>query len=179
MQQSSIMKDRETSTQSKQYCSNTYSVEITETLQLTAECDADTPAEAEEIIRNRYRNEDYILMADNLTSVEFKIVGLPGDFRMTPHDEKIRAVENKYGLFLFRMGLTHLMDVGIRHLSPENILSAVEQIQRESQEAAEQGKFLFMTPEFQIKIIRCAEELSAFSVWELFSYIKKYVHVQE
>jgi len=35
---------------------------------------------------------------------------------MSSKTQEIRAIENKYGLALFRMGLTHLVDVGIRHL---------------------------------------------------------------
>lgn len=98
---------------------------------------------------------------------------------MTTNEEKIREIENKYGLCLFRMGLSHLADVGIRHLTPKNVQSAINQIEKESTEAAEQGTVLFMSPEFQRAIVHCAEELAAFSVWELFSYIKKYVYIQE
>ncbi len=41
---------------------------------------------------------------------------------MNSESNKIRALEDKYGLPLFGMALTHLVDVGVRHLTEENVL---------------------------------------------------------
>jgi len=47
---------------------------------------------------------------------------------MSDKMKDISAIENKYGLVLFRMGLTHLVDVGVRHLTDEYIEASVNQI---------------------------------------------------
>ena len=89
--------------------------------------------------------------------------------------KKIRDIENKYGLVLFRMGLTHLVDVGIRHLTDENVEESIAQIIAEGEADEADGVVTVMTPAFQCEILRCASELSKFSIWELFAYIKKHV----
>ena len=91
--------------------------------------------------------------------------------------KKILDIENKYGLLLFRMGLSHLVDVGHRNLSDENVREAFEQIMANAEEDKANGVMSIMTPEFQCEIVRCAAELSGFSVWSLFGYIKKHVHI--
>lgn len=91
--------------------------------------------------------------------------------------KEIRNIENKYGLVLFRMGLSHLVDVGHRNLTDENVRESVEQIMAQGEEYAANGKIPVMTPEFQCEIVRCAAELARFSIWTLFAYIKKYVEV--
>jgi len=95
-------------------------------------------------------------------------------------DEKmkeIRDIENKYGLVLFRMGLSHLVDVGHQNLTDENVEAGIEQIMAKEEDDKANGKISVMTPEFQCDIVRCAAELTKFSVWTLFAYIKKYVTV--
>lgn len=51
-----------------------YSVEITETLQLTVSCVSTSSEEAEEIIRSRYDRGEYVLSAENFTDVQFNIL---------------------------------------------------------------------------------------------------------
>jgi len=89
----------------------------------------------------------------------------------------INALENKYGLVLFRMALTHLVDVGVRNLTSENVEESVQQIMAKGEEGKADGVISVMTPEFQCDIIRCAAELARFSIWDLFYYIKKHVTV--
>lgn len=96
---------------------------------------------------------------------------------MSNEMKEIRNIENKYGLVLFRMGLSHLVDVGHRNLTDENVRESVEQIMAQVEEDAANGKLSVMTPEFQCEIVRCAAELARFSIWTLFAYIKKYVEV--
>lgn len=91
--------------------------------------------------------------------------------------KEIRNIENKYGLVLFRMGLSHLVDVGHRNLTDENVVESIRQIMVQGEEDAANGKISVMTPEFQCEIVRCAAELARFSIWTLFAYIKKYVEV--
>jgi hypothetical protein len=89
----------------------------------------------------------------------------------------IRAIEDKYGLVPFRMGLSHLVDVGIRNLTDENIEETFKQIKAKNEADIADGKIPVMTADFQCQIVRCAAELSQFSPCTLFAYIKKYVSV--
>ena len=96
---------------------------------------------------------------------------------MTDNIKAIRNLENKYGLALFRMALSHLIDVGVRHLTDENVEEAVKQITAEDERIRANGGFPVMTAEFQHSIVRCAAELAKFSIWDLFLYIKNHVHI--
>ena len=90
---------------------------------------------------------------------------------------EIIAVENKYGLVLFRMGLTHLVDVGVRHLTDENVEESFSQIMAEGEANKADGAVAIMTPAFKCEIVRCAAELAKFGIWELFAYIKNHLVV--
>jgi len=90
---------------------------------------------------------------------------------------EIRKIENKYGLMMFRMGLSHLMDVGVRHMNDETVEESIQQIMAQEEADKADGKISIMTPEFQCEIVRCAAELAQHSIWTLFAYIKKYVEV--
>ena len=90
---------------------------------------------------------------------------------------EIRMIEDKYGLLLFRTGLTHLIEVGTRHFTDENIEECFQQIQREEETDKAANRISIMTPEFKCEIVRCAAELSKFSTWDLIAYIKEYVVV--
>ena len=98
---------------------------------------------------------------------------------MSSKTQEISAIENKYGLALFRMSLTHLVDVGIRHLDDENVNEAVRQIAANEEADKANGAVPIMTAEFQCAIVRCAAELAKFSVWELFAYIKDHVAISD
>lgn len=98
---------------------------------------------------------------------------------MSKEMKEIRNIENKYGLVLFRMGLSHLVDVGHKNLTDEDVRQSVEQIMAQGEEDAANGKIPVMTQEFQCEIVRCAAELAQFSIWTLFAYIKKHVEVSD
>jgi len=97
---------------------------------------------------------------------------------MNENMKKLTAVENKYGLMLFRMGLIYLVDVGSRNLTDSNVEESIKQIIAKGDEDKENGVVSAMSPEFQCEIIRCATELSKFSIWTLFKYIKKHVYIK-
>jgi hypothetical protein len=96
---------------------------------------------------------------------------------LTQKMKEIAGLENKYGSVLFRMGLTHLVDVGVRHLTDDNVEASIRQIIAEGEINKATGVVTIMTPEFQCEIVRCASELAKFSIWELFAYIKKHVPI--
>lgn len=74
---------------------------------------------------------------------------------------------------LFRMAVSHLMDVGIRHLTEENINQTCEEIMKQDDSHS------FMTNRFQCAIVRMAGELTKFDHTHLLTYISRevYYHV--
>ena len=91
--------------------------------------------------------------------------------------KEIRNIENKYGLLLFRMGLSHLVDVG--HSNFDNSDEIIMQIMDAGEADKATGVTPIMTLEFQCEIVRCASELAKFSIWTLLNYIKKYVNTSK
>jgi len=89
----------------------------------------------------------------------------------------IAIVEEKYGLALFRMALTHLVDVGHRNLTDEHVGDSIKQIIAQAKADMANGKKTLMPPEFQCDIVRCAAELSKFSIMDLLIYIKEHFPV--
>ena len=92
--------------------------------------------------------------------------------------QAINDIENKYGLVLFRMGLTHLMDVGHRNLGDEAVEDGIVKIMSQGEKDKANGKLTILTPEYLCDVLRCATGLTRFSVWTLFAYIKKHVAVE-
>lgn len=82
-------------------------------------------------------------------------------------EKEIETLRNKYGEVLFRMGISHLMDVGIRHLTDENIEETCEELMQQDDTNS------FMTNEFQCNIIRCAGALAKLDHIELIVYIQR------
>ena len=89
----------------------------------------------------------------------------------------IRKIEDKYGLIVFRMGLTHLVDVGVRHLTDENIEETIAEIMEKEAQEKDSKRTPVITSAFQCEVVCCAGELAQFSIWSLFRYIKKNVVV--
>ena len=70
---------------------------------------------------------------------------------------------------LFRMAISHLMDVGIRHLTDENVSATCESIMQEDDSKS------FMTNEYKCELVRTAAELAKVSHIHLLVYITKNV----
>lgn len=68
---------------------------------------------------------------------------------------------------MFRMSISHLMDVGIRHLAAENIEATCEEIMQEDDSKS------FMTNEFKCDLIRLAGELTKIDHIHLLVYISR------
>lgn len=75
------------------------------------------------------------------------------------------------------MGLTHLTDVGHRNLDDDEVEESIKLVFAHDEEEKTNGKMPFMTPEFLSEVIRCAGELTQFSIWALFAYIRKHVDI--
>ena len=83
--------------------------------------------------------------------------------------KKIEKIRDRYGEFVFRGGVSHLMDVGIRNLTKEN----VEETCKEIMQSDDTGRF--MTNGFQCELVKAAYELAQISNIDLLVYIQREV----
>ena len=81
--------------------------------------------------------------------------------------KKIETVRNWYGEFVFRGSISHLMDVGIRHLTKENVEETCKQIMQEDDTGH------FMTNEFKCEIVKAAYDLAQVPHTDLLVYIQR------
>ena len=70
---------------------------------------------------------------------------------------------------MFRMAISHLMDVGIRHLDEESVERTCEKIQKEDDSRS------FMTNDFKCDLVRAAGELAKIEHIHLLVYIQREV----
>ncbi len=77
--------------------------------------------------------------------------------------DKIRSKDE----MMFRMAISHLMDVGIRHLTEENVEETCKEIMQKDDSKA------FMTNEFMCGLVRTAYELAQISHTDLLVYIQR------
>lgn len=71
---------------------------------------------------------------------------------------------------MFRMAISHLMDVGIRHLTEENITATCESIMQEDDSKA------IMSNEFKCELIRMAGDLANINHIHLLVYISREIY---
>lgn len=83
--------------------------------------------------------------------------------------KEVETIRNKYGEMIFRAAISHLMDVGIRHLTEENVEETCKSIMQEDDSRS------FMTNAFKCDIIRAAYGLSLISHIDLLVYIQREV----
>ena len=70
---------------------------------------------------------------------------------------------------MFRMAISHLIDVGIRHLDEENIERTCEEIQKEDDSRS------FMTNRFKCDLVRMAGDIAKIEHVNLLVYIQREV----
>lgn len=83
--------------------------------------------------------------------------------------KKLDAIRNGDEM-LFRMAVSHLMDVGIRHLTDENITETCAEIMKEDDSHS------FMTNEYKCALVKTAGELAKINHIHLLNYISKEVY---
>lgn len=94
--------------------------------------------------------------------------------KMNPTIEQIKSIEDKYGVMLFSMGLTQLIEVGTRALINEkSVGNMLCKIKGSIPDNA------IMSADFQCNIIRCAAELARFSPMSLMRYVKKHMTIND
>ena len=82
--------------------------------------------------------------------------------------KKIDAIRNKNEV-MFRMAVSHLMDVGIRHLTEENITATCAEIMNEDDSRS------FMTNSFKCELIKTSGALAKFDHIHVLTYISREV----
>lgn len=83
--------------------------------------------------------------------------------------KKIEEIRNKVGDAMFRMSISHLMDVGIRHLADETVEDTCRKIMKEDDSKS------FMTNSFKCNIVRTSYELAQIPHIDLLVYIQREV----
>ncbi len=81
-------------------------------------------------------------------------------------EDKINDIRRRDEM-LFRMAISHLMDVGIRHLTDENVSETCESIMEQDDSHS------FMTNEYQCDLVRTAAELAKLNHIHLLVYISE------
>lgn len=81
--------------------------------------------------------------------------------------KKIDEIRNKSGEIGFRMAISHLMDVGIRHLTKESVEETCNKIMQSDDSKS------FMTNGFQCDLVRTAYELAQIPHTDLLVYIQR------
>ena len=84
--------------------------------------------------------------------------------------KKLDEIRDKYGEPMFRMAISHLMDVGTRNLTEELVKETCEKIMQEDDSKA------FMTNEFKCELIRAAYELAQIQQIDLLVYIQREIY---
>lgn len=82
--------------------------------------------------------------------------------------KKLDAIRNRDEM-LFRMAVSHLMDVGIRHLTDENIAETCAEIMNEDDTHS------FMMNKYKCALVKTAGELAKINHIHLLNYISKEV----
>ena len=80
--------------------------------------------------------------------------------------KQIYAIRNKNEV-MFRMAISHLMDVGIRHLTEENIAKTCAEIMKEDDSRS------FMTNEYKCALVKTAGELAKLDHIHVLTYISR------
>jgi hypothetical protein len=83
--------------------------------------------------------------------------------------KKFDEIRNKVGEMMFRMSISHLMDVGIRHLTEETVEETCKGIMKTDDTNH------FMTNEFKCSIVRNAYELAKIPHTDLLVYVQREV----
>lgn len=84
-------------------------------------------------------------------------------------EKNINNIRRDYGEMIFRMAISHLMDVGMRNLTPELVDEAKNEIMKKDDSK------MFITNKFLCNIVECAGELAKIDATYLLVYIGRNV----
>ena len=84
-------------------------------------------------------------------------------------EQNINNLRRDYGEMIFRMAISHLMDVGMRNLTPELVNEAKDEIMKQDDSK------MFVTNEVLCDVVECAGELAKIDATYLLVYIGRNV----
>lgn len=84
-------------------------------------------------------------------------------------EQNINSIRRNYGEIIFRMAISHLMDVGMRHLAPELVNEAKDEIMKKDDSR------MLVTNELLCDVVECAGELAKIDATYLLVYIGRNV----
>lgn len=84
-------------------------------------------------------------------------------------EQNINNLRKDYGEMIFRMSISHLMDVGMRNLTPELVNEAKDEIMKQDDSK------MFVTNEVLCDVVECAGELAKINAIDLLVYIGRNV----
>lgn len=84
-------------------------------------------------------------------------------------EKNISNIRRDYGEMIFRMAISHLMDVGMRNLTPELVNEAKDEIMKKDDSK------MFVTNELLCDVVECAGELAKIDAVNLLVYIGRNV----
>ena len=84
-------------------------------------------------------------------------------------EKNINKLRRDYGEITFRIAISHLMDVGMRNLTPELVNEAKDEIMKQD------DRKMFVTNELLCDVVECAGELAKIDVTYLLVYIGRNV----
>ena len=84
-------------------------------------------------------------------------------------EQNINNLRRDYGEMIFRMAISHLMDVGMRNLTPELVNEAKDEIMKKDDSK------MFVTNEALCNVVECAGELAKIDATYLLVYIGRNV----
>ena len=82
-------------------------------------------------------------------------------------EKNINNLRRDYGEMIFRMAISHLMDVGMRNLTPELVNEAKDEIMKKDDSK------MFVTNEALCDVVECAGELAKIDEIYLLVYISR------
>ena len=84
-------------------------------------------------------------------------------------EQNINNIRRNYGEITFRMAISHLMDVGMKNLTPELVNEAKDEIMKKDDSR------MFVTNELLCDVVKCAGELAKIDATYLLVYIGRNV----
>ena len=84
-------------------------------------------------------------------------------------EKNINKLRRDYGEMIFRMAISHLMDVGMRNLTSELVNEAKDEIMKKDDSK------MFVTNEALCDVVECAGELAKINAIDLLVYIGRNV----
>ena len=84
-------------------------------------------------------------------------------------EKNINKLRMDYGEITFRMAISHLMDVGMKNLTPELVNEAKDEIMKQD------DRKMFVTNELLCDVVECAGELAKIDATYLLVYIGRNV----